>query len=95
MLNLKSKHQVVSGDDGIWNETDLVLYLNDCRINDQDPVVEFTLEGPCCRSNGVYSILDKFCSRYNFDPYRITVRTSNMVEQHDHYRIEKIPDYWY
>jgi hypothetical protein len=95
MSSLKSKHQVTAVDNGTSKETDLVLYLNDCRINDQDPVVEFTLEGPCCRANGIYHILDKFCSHYDFDPHRITIRTSNMMEQHDQYRIEKIPEYWY
>ena len=87
-------HQIVE-DNKLWRKDLLVMYLYDCLINDTDIIIDFCLEGSCCRTNGLYRILDTFCSKTYYDPARITIKTANVIEHHNVYQIEVVPEYWY
>lgn len=88
-------YNIISRDTFIWSENQLVMYLYDCFVNDRDIKLNFNVEGMCARRNGLYNILDEFCSKTNYDASRITLHTGNMLEAHDRYCIVKMPKYWY
>lgn len=44
-------------------------------------------EGPCCRSLGLYQLLDSICDIFNFDKSKITILTGNLEEYHPDYCI--------
>ena len=46
-----------------------------------------TPEAPSFDSNGFYNLLDSVCSKFNFDPKKITITTANPYEKHDQYQI--------
>ena len=46
-----------------------------------------TVEAPSFNSNGLYNLLDSICSKFNFDPEKITIKTANPYEQHNQYHI--------
>jgi len=95
MSQEKNTYRIISEDTKIWQESKLVMYLNSCALNDQDIVLDFYLEGPCCTANGLYNILDDFCNTTGYNSDRITITTANLVEHHDQYNIHHIAEYWY
>ena len=88
-------YKPISEDRYIHDEGLLMQYLYQCHQNATDPVVNFHLEGPCATHNGLYRLLDKFCSATNCDPGRISLVTGNMIESHPKYNVKKLPKYWY
>lgn len=52
-------------------------------------------EGPCCRTNGFYTILDNICESLNFKKSNITIVTSNLEENHDEYNIQVNKSPWF
>jgi len=88
-------YKPVSEDSYIYNEGLLMQYLYNCHGQNTDPVLDFNLEGPCFEYNGLYRLLDSFCSLTGFDPSRITLLTGNMIEQHPAYRVQLMPRFWY
>jgi hypothetical protein len=95
MLVEKNSYHLILEDSKIWRKDLLVMYLYDCLLNNRDAVIDSHLEGSCCHSNGLYRILDEFCSRTEYKHNRITIRTANLVEQHNKYNIIRVPEYWY
>jgi hypothetical protein len=91
----KNSYHLILEDSKIWRKDLLVMHLYDCYIKDIDAIIDSHLEGSCCHANGLYRILDEFCSRTGYAPNRITIRTANLVEQHDRYNIICVPEYWY
>jgi hypothetical protein len=88
-------HKIISEDNFIWQESELVMYLYNCMNNKSDICLDFYLEGPCAETNGLYRILDLFCSKNNYPKEKITIKTGNLIEKHPHYKIKKEYDYWY
>ena len=72
----------------------LVYYLIDCQQRNQKPVINFLFESACCKTIGLYKLLDFFCKIYNYSPENITIITANLVEQHDRYSIVRELDDW-
>ena len=95
MLPIKKLHKIISEDTFIWQEVELMVYLYECLTKDQDVLLDFQLEGPCARTNGLYNILDLFCNATGYQHNRITIRTGNLIESHSYYNIKKTPEYWY
>ena len=87
-------HQIVE-DNKIWRKDLLTMYLYDCARTDRDAVIDFFLEGSCCHANGMYRLLDAFCQHTGYHPSRITIKTANLIEQHNSYNIIRVPQYWY
>jgi hypothetical protein len=79
--------KIENNDCKIWNRDTVVLDLVDAILCGKEITVNLNNEGPCARSLGLYQLLDNLCSRYSYDPCRITIETCNLVEQHSHYKI--------
>lgn len=86
---------LICEDTKIYKEDQMVMYLYECSINDQDIELDFFLEGPCAQANNLYNILDEFCSRTNYEPSRIKIYTANQLETHPQYTVVRRPEYWY
>lgn len=91
----KNSYHLILEDAKIWSKDLLVMYLYDCLTNNRNAVIDSHLEGSCCQSNGLYRVLDEFCTRTGYMPNRITIRTANLIERHDKYNIVQVPEYWY
>jgi hypothetical protein len=91
----KNSYHLILEDSKIWRKDLLAMYLYDCYIKDLNVVIDSYLEGSCCRSNGLYRVLDEFCLRTGYNPTHITIKTANLVEYHETYNIVKVPEYWY
>jgi hypothetical protein len=91
----KNSYHLILEDSKIWRKDLLVMYLYDCYVKNINAIIDSYLEGSCCYVNGLYRILDEFCARTGYAPERITIRTANLVEQHDRYNIVCVPEYWY
>ena len=87
-------HQIIE-DNKIWRKDLLTMYLYDCANNNRDAVIDFYLEGSCCQANGMYRLLDAFCNATGYQANRITIKTANLIEQHNQYNIVRVPKYWY
>ena len=82
-------------DRKIWRRDLVISYLHNCVNNNTDAVIDFGPEGSCAESLGMYRLLDDFCTRTGYKKNRITIRTANMLERHDHYQISQDSRYWY
>ncbi len=82
-------------DRKIWSKELVTEYLNECYYKDIDAVIDFTPEGSCATSLGMYRLLDGFCERRGYDKERITIITGNMLESHDKYQVIRKAGCWY
>ena len=71
-------------DTMIWNQLEFVEFLADRQ--GLDIVVDTNAEGVCCRSSGIYDLIDKF------DFNSVTIVTDNVAETHPTYNISFIPN---
>jgi hypothetical protein len=82
-------------DRKIWRKDLLFIYLYDCYIQNKPAVIDFCPEGSCADCLGLYRLLDEFCAKTGYPKNNITIKTANMIEQHDEYVISKQASYWY
>lgn len=82
-------------DRKIWRKDLLLVYLYDCYNKNVNAVIDFTPEGSCAESMGLYKLLDEFCTATGYSKNRITIKTANMIESHPEYVISKQSGYWY
>ena len=87
--------QVQTLDRKIWRKELLLVYLHECANQNIDAVIDFAPEGCCATLLGLYKLLDDFCGSRKYAKNRITIKTANMIEHHDEYKIVKCPSYWY
>jgi hypothetical protein len=78
---------IENNDCKIWNRDTVVLDLVDAIQNYKEFTISLNSEGPCAQALGLYTLLDNLCSRYSYDPSKITIRTCNLVERHSRYKI--------
>jgi hypothetical protein len=82
---------------------DRKIYRKDLLVNalltainaDKDLIIDFFPEGSCAHQLGLYRMLDELCRIHNYNGSRITIRTANLLENHDVYQIVKCANYWY
>lgn len=91
----KNIYHPIIEDNKIWRKDLLTMYLYNCYNSDQDAIIDFYLEGSCCHANGMYRLLDAFCTSTGYSASRITIKTANLIEHHDQYNIVLVPEYWY
>jgi hypothetical protein len=49
--------------------------------------IDLNGEGPCCRSVGIYDLLDNICNTFQYPTQRIEIHTANFLESHPEYQI--------
>jgi hypothetical protein len=74
------KFTVIPADNYIWNIADLNKFLIDNQ--GQDIEISTKDEGCCCRSIGLYDLLDQF--KFN----SVVIHTNNPLEKHNKYSIQ-------
>lgn len=75
----------------IWNKEEIIAYCcKQFHANDY-VTLELNLDGPCLKSNGLYTLLDKLCDNFNFEKSKIIIQTANLVEKHNEYTIKIVP----
>jgi hypothetical protein len=83
--------QVPTSDGAIWNQS--LIYADiACKMKDNAPfAIDFLHEGPDIACLGLYDFLNKLSEGLNYDLSKITIYTSNMLEQHDKIKIKINP----
>jgi hypothetical protein len=51
-------------------------------------------EGICLRKVKFYDLLDYVCDKFNFEKFKITIYTSNILEKHEFYNIKNSYSHW-
>lgn len=92
---LNNAFHVGINDNKFWRRDLLVMHLYECMTNNTDVSLNVTPEGSCCEGNSLYRYLDAFCEHTGYDKHRISIRTGNMVESHEHYVIKRDATAWY
>jgi hypothetical protein len=82
-------------DRKIWRKDLLTEFLYKCYIDNRPVEIDFSPEGSCAESLGLYRLLDEFCLRTGYAKNQITIKTGNMIEQHAEYNISKQSISWY
>jgi hypothetical protein len=83
--------QVPTSDGAIWNQS--LIYADiACVMKDNVPfAIDFLHEGPDIACLGLYDFLNQLSNNLNYDLSKITIYTSNMLEQHDKIKIKISP----
>lgn len=89
------EYKVGINDNKIWGKDLLAIHLYQCFLAGNKTVLNVTPEGSSCTGNGLYRHLDTFCETTGYSKGNITIRTGNMIEQHDQYAIEKDATAWF
>ena len=80
--------EFANSDSTIWNRDQLIIELAHAMSSGAPRIDLGTKgEGPCARSLGLYDLLDRMCSRFNYSASRIYITTCNLAESHDCYNI--------
>lgn len=74
-------------DSKFWNLEYKVLDIVSALQTGDQVVINLNNEGICAESVGLYKLLDDICERFNFDPKKISIHTSNALEKSDKYKI--------
>lgn len=74
-------------DSKIWDLEYKVIDMLEKLLEGDDIIVSLNNEGICSESVGLYKLLDYLCVRFNIDPKRIILSTSNALEKSDRYKI--------
>ena len=82
-------------DRKIWSKDLILESLYTCFKNNETLLINFSPEGSCAQSLGLYDLLDKFCLATGYAKNNITIKTANMVESHSEYNINRDPNCWY
>jgi hypothetical protein len=82
-------------DRKIWSKDIILEALYTCFKTNDTLLINFSPEGSCARSLGLYDILDKFCIATGYVKNNITIKTANMIESHNEYNINRDPNCWY
>ena len=82
-------------DRKIWRKDLITEYLLRCYQTNSNAILDFSPEGSCAESLGIYCLLDDFCLRTGYEKNKVTIITANMLEQHDSYIIVKQVTNWY
>lgn len=56
-----------------------------------DIVIDLNNEGPCAEALGVYQLINKLCDQTGYDPSRIIIKTCNLIEHSNQFRISITP----
>lgn len=74
-------------DSKIWNLEYKILDIVSALMSGDNVIIHMNDEGICAESVGLYKLLDDICERFNFDPKKISIHTSNALEKSDKYKI--------
>ena len=85
----------IQSEDRYIYDRDGLLHFLYSSVNENSIIIDFSPEGPCARSAGLYLLLDEFCNNTGYDSHQIEIHTANMIEQHSNYKIVKKPSYWF
>lgn len=83
---------VNTNNTNVWHKEQIILYCCKQILNNQDIQLNLDVDGPCLSTNGLYDLLDSLCSTFNYEKSRVTIQTANLVESHDQYKIDIIPN---
>lgn len=85
---------ILTNDGHIRNVEQVVLDIVSTMHSDGHACITLQSEGPCCEHVGLYSLLDRICNQFNFNPHCISILTSNLLEAHPKYSIRHDFNFW-
>lgn len=71
------------------------MHLYECLHRNQSTTLRVIPEGSSLAGCGMYRYLDAFCERTGYAKSNISIRTGNMIEQHQEYKIIKDATAWF
>lgn len=78
-------------DSKIWDIELRAVDICYAMMHSQSIDISLNAEGPCCRTLGLYDMLDRLCEKFQYPKSNITILTCNQLETHSEYRIKKMP----
>lgn len=78
---------IPNNDSHIVDKDSLIIDLCQAMATQGSIDISLNGEGPCAQSLGLYDLLDRLCSKFNFDKTAITITTHNLAEKHAEYNI--------
>jgi hypothetical protein len=85
---------ILTNDGHIRNVEQAILDIVSTIQSDGYARINLQSEGPCCEHVGLYSLLDRICNQFKFDPRRISIQTPNLLESHPAYYIRHDFNFW-
>jgi hypothetical protein len=79
MDNMSNIVNLIVTDSKIWNRDQAILDIINAITKFKSVVINFNLEGPCCRSLGLDDLLDSIIKHCGVDPSVVTIVTGNTV----------------
>lgn len=92
---LTNVYKLGINDNKFWRKDLLIMHLYKCHLNNKSTTLNVTPEGSSLEGCGVYRYLDTFCNATGYPKENITIRTGNMIEQHNKYKIQRDATAWY
>jgi hypothetical protein len=93
---IKKIYQIGVNDNKFWHKERLIMFLHKCMYEQCIIELRVAPEASSCRANGVFKQLDTFCEGTGYPKSNISIRTGNMIEYHDEYKIIKdVSDTWF
>lgn len=90
-----NEYHVGINDNKFWRKDLLIMHLYECLHANQSVMLRVTPEGSSLEGCGLYRYLDAFCERTGYAKSNISIRTGNMIEQHQEYKIIKDATAWF
>jgi len=78
---------IENNDCKIWHRDQVIINLMQAIQKNNDIIVDLNNEGPCAEALGIYQLLDNLCNLTGYDSSRITIKTCNLIEHNNKYRI--------
>ena len=92
---LNNEYHVGINDNKFWRKDLLIMHLYDCLQHNQSAKLKVVPEGSSLEGCGLYKYLDSFCEHTGYAKHNISIRTGNMIEQHQEYKIIKDASAWF
>ena len=74
-------------DNQIWDQPRIYADIVYAMAQDEDLKLSFNAEGADATSLGLYDFLEHTAKKFNYDLSRISISTSNLLEQHTSIKI--------
>jgi len=65
----------------------IINIIQELQNNPAFVQIHLNNEGPCCKSNGIYDLLDNICKTFGYPKQQIEIHTANLIEHHQEYVI--------
>jgi len=90
-MHSTSAIKIENNDCKLWHRDQIIIDLMQAIQQNNDIIIDLNNEGPCAKALGLYQLIDKLCDQTGYDSSRIVIKTCNLIEHSNQYRIAIAP----